>query len=198
VSLDVVAGLATGNKIGLALVAGLFIVFALVTSMLVPRYRPDFPTGRGLSVFVLVSVVFFLGTMTAVFTLGKEAEPEAHAATTEAETGDEGETQETAPATTSAGNAPTETITVTATEFKLTLDKQPTGPGNYEFVLKNAGKIGHDLVVEGPHVDDAKTPVTGAGASAKLRVPLEAGTYKLYCDVPGHEEAGMRLELRLE
>lgn len=206
VSLDVIAGLETGNKIGLALVAGLFILFALVSSMLIPRYRPDFPTGRGFGIFLLVSALFFLGAMTAVFTLGKEAEPEAHAAATEAEssggetaeaTTGEGETQENAPATTSAGNAPTETITVTGVEFKFTLDNQPTGPGNYDFVLKNAGKIDHDLVIEGPAVDHAKTPLTKPGEEAKLRVPLEAGKYTLYCDVPGHEAAGMKLELQV-
>jgi uncharacterized cupredoxin-like copper-binding protein len=214
VSIDVLAALATANKIGLLIGAGAFIVFSLVVSMVIPRYRPDFPSGRGLGVFALVSVVFFLGTMTAMFTLGKEAEEEAHAALTShesspsetqadvgqtqtAEAGQGAETQENQPATTSAGDAATQTITVTATEFKFTLDEQPTGPGNYEFVLKNAGKIDHDLVVEGPggNSDDAKTPVIGAGEEARIRVPLQEGKYTLLCSVPGHEAAGMKLDV---
>ena len=188
-----------------SLVAGLFILFALVSAMLIPRYRPDFPSGRGLSVFVLVSVLFFLGTMTAVLTLGKEADEEAHAALTETSSDEatdeeptttgEGETNANAPATTSAGNAATEKITVTGTEFKLTLDKQPAGPGNYDFVFKNGGKIDHDLVISGPDVDNAKTPVIGAGEEATVRAALQEGTYTLICDVPGHEAAGMKVEV---
>lgn len=214
---DLLAALATANKIGLLVAAGAFIVFALACSMLIPRHRPDFPSGRGLGVFALVSVVFFLGTMTAMFTLGKESEEEAHAALTEQESGESvteenvgqtqteeagqgAETQENQPATTSAGNA-SQTITVTGTEFKFALDEQPKGPGNYEFVFKNAGKIDHNLVVEASGegsnegAGDAKTPVIGAGQEARIRVPLQEGSYTLICTVPGHADAGMKLEL---
>jgi uncharacterized cupredoxin-like copper-binding protein len=217
VTADLIGSLATGNKIGLAVAAGLFIAFALVSALLIPRSRPDFPSGRGLGVFVLVSTLFFLGTMTAVFTLGKEADEEAHAALTERESSPQetqedvgqtqteeaglgAETQENQPATTSAGNAVTQTITVTGTEFKFTLDQQPTGPGNYEFVFKNAGKIDHDLVVEGDtqSEDRARTPVIGGGEEARIRVPLQSGSYTLLCDVPGHADAGMKLEISVD
>jgi hypothetical protein len=48
-----------GHEIGLVVVAAVFIAFALVSSLLVPRYKPDFPGPSGLSVFVIVSVVMF-------------------------------------------------------------------------------------------------------------------------------------------
>jgi len=39
----VLAGIATGNKIGLAAVTATFIVFALLASFVAPRRWPDFP-----------------------------------------------------------------------------------------------------------------------------------------------------------
>jgi hypothetical protein len=53
-----------GHEIGLIVVAAIFIAFALVSSFVVPRYKPDFPGPTGLSTFVIVSVVMF-GLMVA-------------------------------------------------------------------------------------------------------------------------------------
>ncbi len=58
------ADLTTGHKIALIVVAAAFIVFALASSFLVPRYKPDFPGPAGLSVFVIASLVMF-GLMVA-------------------------------------------------------------------------------------------------------------------------------------
>ncbi len=56
--------LPVGHEIGLVVVAAIFIAFALASSFLVPRYKPDFPGPTGLSTFVIVSVVMF-GLMVA-------------------------------------------------------------------------------------------------------------------------------------
>jgi hypothetical protein len=53
-----------GHEIGLIVVAAVFIAFALASSFLLPRYKPDFPGPAGMSVFVIVSVVMF-GVMVA-------------------------------------------------------------------------------------------------------------------------------------
>ena len=58
------AELSTGHEIALIVVAAAFIAFALVSSFLVPRYKPDFPGPTGLSVFVIGSIVMF-GLMVA-------------------------------------------------------------------------------------------------------------------------------------
>ena len=67
------AALSSGNKLGLGLSAVAFIAFALISAMWIPRTRPDFP-GRRLGVYVLVTVLFFIGMMAAVFIFGKEKE----------------------------------------------------------------------------------------------------------------------------
>lgn len=59
------ATLSSTQKLGLGLSGLAFICFALVSSMLVPRWRPDFP-GRSLGWFVFVSILFFVGMMCAV------------------------------------------------------------------------------------------------------------------------------------
>jgi Mg/Co/Ni transporter MgtE len=53
-----------GHEIGLIVVAAIFIGFALVSSFVVPRYKPDFPGPAGLSVFAIASLVMF-GLMVA-------------------------------------------------------------------------------------------------------------------------------------
>jgi multisubunit Na+/H+ antiporter MnhB subunit len=51
--------LPVGHEIGLIVVAVAFIAFALASSFLVPRYKPDFPGPAGLSVFAIASLVMF-------------------------------------------------------------------------------------------------------------------------------------------
>ncbi len=172
------AGLSTGNKIGLAVVGGTFILFALTSSFILPRRRPDFPGRNGLSVFVLVSFVLFFSMLTAVIVFGVESEAKG------AEK----------PAGTPA--AVGKTVAVSETEFKITAPAAKVPPGKVTFDVKNAGKIGHDLVVSGPGVSaTAKTALLNPGQSAKLTVTLAAGSYTLYCSVPGHRAAGMSAKL---
>jgi hypothetical protein len=66
------AEIPTGHKIGLAVVAAVFISFALVSSFVVPRRRPDFPGRAGLSVFVIASLVLFGAMIAAVEIFGAE------------------------------------------------------------------------------------------------------------------------------
>ncbi len=64
-----VAALDTSQKLGLGLSGVAFIIFALVSAMVIPRSRPEFP-GRNLGWFVFVSILFFVGMMCAVLIFG--------------------------------------------------------------------------------------------------------------------------------
>ena len=66
------AGLPTGHKVGMLLVAGCFIAFALVSSLLIPRKRPDFPGRAGLSVYIIACFAFFGAQILAVIVFGAE------------------------------------------------------------------------------------------------------------------------------
>jgi uncharacterized cupredoxin-like copper-binding protein len=175
------AALSTGNKIGLAVVGGTFIVFALTSSFVASRRRPDFPGRNGLSVFVLASFVLFAAMVSAVVVFGVE-KSEAKGA------------HEPAGTATPAGHA----ISVREAEFKVALSAQKVAPGKVTFAVRNAGKIQHDLVISGPGVKGAaKTPLLDPGKSATLTVTLTAGSYTLYCSVPGHRAAGMVAKLNV-
>lgn len=173
------AGLSSGHKLGLAVVAACFIAFALGSSFLLPRRRPDFPGKNGLRVFAIVSVVFFAAMIAAVAIFGAEGEAKANT---------QAPAQQAGPAT---------TVQVRESEFKIA-PAPATVPaaGKVTFVVKNAGKIQHDLALQGAGVSaSTKTPLISPGQSAKLTVTLAAGTYTLYCSVPGHRAAGMVAKL---
>lgn len=171
----VLAGLSTGHKIGLAVVAGIFIAFALISSFVMPRRQPDFPGKNGLSVFVLASVVLFLGMLAAVVVFGRESEAKGAEKPGAA-----------------APPAQAHTVAATESEFKIALASPTVGAGKITFDVKNAGKIQHDFVVSGPGVPaSAKTQLINPGASSSVTVTLAAGRYTIYCSVPGHRAAGM-------
>jgi hypothetical protein len=173
-----VVALSTGNKIGLAVVGGTFILFALASSFVAPRRRPDFPGRNGLSVFVLASFVLFIAMVTSVIVFGVE----------------KSEAKGAEPAGTPAPSG--QVVPVSESEFKITVPAEKLPPGKFTFDVQNDGKIQHDLVVSGAGVKGtAKTPLLNAGQSGKLSVTLAAGTYTLYCSVPGHRAAGMVAKL---
>ncbi|HET7353552.1 MAG TPA: hypothetical protein VFJ11_05830 [Gaiellaceae bacterium] len=58
--------LSTGHEVGLIVVAGAFIAFALAASFLVPRYKPDFPGPTGIGVFAIGSIVMFVLMIAAI------------------------------------------------------------------------------------------------------------------------------------
>jgi uncharacterized cupredoxin-like copper-binding protein len=186
--------LSTAQKVGLGLAVAGFAGFSLVVSILVPRYRPQFP-GRGLRVFVVTCLLLFVGMMSVVIFVARE--------TSEAEAGGEEPTTTETRATTETSTTQTATTGTTQaaqnvvakeTEFKIVLPKVAVHAGRVSFDVQNDGKIPHDLVVEGNGIDE-KTPLLDAGQSKTLSVDLKPGTYDLYCSVPGHKEAGMDVKL---
>jgi uncharacterized cupredoxin-like copper-binding protein len=171
-----VAALSTGNKIGLAVVAAVFITFALTSSFVASRRRPDFPGPNGLSVFVIASIALFAAMITAVVVLGVESEAKGAAES---------------PATTTSSSG-AGTVAVSETEFKIVVPSTKLTPGTYTFVVKNAGKLAHDLVFEGANVSGREgTPLIQPGGTAKVTVSLAKGDYTLYCSVDSHRQAGM-------
>jgi uncharacterized cupredoxin-like copper-binding protein len=187
--------LSTGHEVGLAVTGAAFIVFALASSFLFPRFRPQYP-GRGLPAFIVVAFVFFLGMLTAVEVFGAEekeggervAETPSESTTTQLTT-----TQATTTAATSTAPKPqAATVDVTESEFKIAAASTDLKAGQITFAVKNGGKIPHDLAIKGT---SDKTKLISPGGNAKLTVTLKPGKYELYCSVPGHEAAGMKLNV---
>ena len=85
--------ISSGQKAGLAAVAGCFILFALLSSFVIPRYRPDFPGSRGM-------LVLTLGMLSAVVFIARESKGASEAARVSNAVG------ATKPAPTTAPSAP--------------------------------------------------------------------------------------------
>ena len=114
-------GLTTDQKLGLAGTAAVFIVFALASALLIPRYRPDFPGQKGLGLFLVLTALLTVAMLGAVEVWAKEEE---HGAA---------ETHETTP-------TETETGTTTTTTGTTTEAKQPAGdPAAGKAVFASAG-----------------------------------------------------------
>jgi uncharacterized cupredoxin-like copper-binding protein len=166
----VLAALSTGHMIGLAVVGGTFIGFALLSSFVAPRRWPDFPGKNGLPVFVIASFGLFAAMLTAVAVFGVESEPAKGGAATGA----------------------AKTVQVQESEFKILPASIAVPHGTVTFTVKNVGKITHDLSITGLA---KKSALINAGGTGTLVVTLAKGTYTLYCSVPGHRQLGMKATL---
>jgi mono/diheme cytochrome c family protein len=152
----------SGYQTGLLAVALVFIAFALVVALVVPRTRPDFPARR-LGWFIAVVIVLFIAQLTAVLLLAELGEEEHEAV----------ETTETMPTETETGGTTTETGgTTTETDGTTTEPAPPPAPGGGEgdaaagkqvfatagcttcHTLADAGASG----TVGPNLDEAKPP----------------------------------------
>jgi len=101
------------------------------------------------------------------------------------------DTSTTAAATTSAAAT---AVTVTMTEFKFAMDPALKA-GSYTLHAVNAGQYPHALELSGPGVSNQKTAVVQPGQSADLAVTLQAGSYDIWCPVPGHRAKGMEVHV---
>ena len=141
------SGLTTLGKTTLVIVAALFITWAIVTAIFVPKRNPQFP--RRLDAYILVSAILFLAQMSTVVWVSQTQEvEEAHAAEgtgsehgEEAGGGEEGGTP-TTPAAPAAGDAAAgKQVFATAGCVAC-------------HTLADAGSTG----TVGPNLDDAKPP----------------------------------------
>jgi uncharacterized cupredoxin-like copper-binding protein len=78
---------------------------------------------------------------------------------------------------------------VTLAEFKIDPEMVMASEGA-SIAVTNAGSVDHDLGVKGT---DLKTAMLKPGESDTLDLSsLKKGDYTLFCEVPGHEDAGMK------
>jgi mono/diheme cytochrome c family protein len=141
----VLLALTTNQKLGLAGTAAVFIAFALISAILIPRGKPDFPGRRGLVPFILVTAILTIAMLGAVEVFAKEEHPETEAP---------GETTpEPPPPTTTTGTTGTTTTTT---------EQPPGSPQAGRSVFTSAGcgachtfaAAGTSGMV-GPDLDDA-------------------------------------------
>ncbi len=86
-------------------------------------------------------------------------------------------------------------VAVVASDLAFDAKTYTATEGSVTFEYIQHGQVPHTLVIDGRSdfklsVDDTKSD-TGD-------VELEAGNYTIYCDIPGHRQAGMEATLTVE
>jgi mono/diheme cytochrome c family protein len=100
------ASLTSTQKLGIALMAAAFIVFALVSAFVLPRRNPDFPGRRHIWLYVGVVACFFAGMMSVIVFVDREpAEAQAKGPTTPTSTAPKPPTPPAAKGNAAAGKA---------------------------------------------------------------------------------------------
>ena len=66
-------------------------------------------------------------------------------------------------------------------------------PGAVHVTYLNQGNLEHSLRIE--KIDGFRLDVPTKGSKDQATVDLPAGTYTIYCDIPGHRQAGMHAQL---
>jgi mono/diheme cytochrome c family protein len=150
-SAPVLLAITTTGKVVLLLVAGSFIAFALIVSMVVPRRQPGFP-GQQLGLFIGVCALFFAAEIGAVvWVTGTQEVTEASA--------------ETPSHTTPAPTTPAPTTPTKTTPAQTTPATEPGNAAAGKHVFLTAGCAGCHTLADagtngtvGPNLDDKKPP----------------------------------------
>jgi plastocyanin len=111
-------------------------------------------------------------------------------------------------ATTTATTTPTTTVAgpsapATASSTSLSLEANPEGQlkynktslsasaGKVSIAFTNSSPLEHNVTVESSAGKVLGATPTFKGGTKVLTLELKAGTYKFFCSVPGHRQAGM-------
>ena len=149
----------TTGKVTLLIVAGLFIAWALITSIWIPKRNAGFPAT--LTVFLLVSSLFLVAQLGAVYWVTSTQEVE-----TEAAAPGESTPSETTPAeTTPTESTSTETMPAETTPAETTPGGGTGDAAAGKAVFESAGCVGCHTLADagatgavGPNLDEAKPP----------------------------------------
>jgi plastocyanin len=141
---------------------------------------------------VLVGLLVLAGCGSSSSSSTSASTPETTAASTPAET--------TSSTSSSSAAAPESS---SGASSKLSLSANPEGQLSYNtktlsakagavsIDFENSSPVGHNVTVESSSGETVGATPTFQGGSKTVNLKLKPGTYKFFCSVPGHRQAGM-------
>lgn len=89
-------------------------------------------------------------------------------------------------------------VRVTLDEYRIVPQNISIRPGRIKFVVRNAGRLTHNLVVQSERADGTFVELPGRrvvtmqpGQTAEpIKLDLTAGTYRLVCTIANHDDLG--------
>jgi plastocyanin len=114
--------------------------------------------------------------------------------------GSEGAKPKSGGAAEAAARGPGGTLPLAASPTQLAFDKKSltSKPGKVTIDFTNPSALEHDVAIEGPEGKElAVSKLIGKGKTS-VSASLAPGTYKFFCTVPGHREAGMEGTLKVK
>ena len=183
------------------------VLTALVVSAVGLKYE-SFPQSRGIMLGVIALFVVLVGG-TATFALlnsrdeQHKTEEEQAAETSTASTATSstagstttGSETSSSSSTTTAATGPGGTVKISADPSGQLAFEQKTvssKPGAVKIDFTNQSPVGHDVKISDSSGNQLGGTDLVTGGNATATVDLSPGTYTFFCDVPGHEEAGMK------
>ena len=161
----------------------------------------NFPPSRGILAGTVLYFMALVGVTTVFAVLNAQDEQERReaeqaASTTEASAGGATTT------TPSGGGAGGSTVKLAAdpSEIAYTTDSLSAKAGNVTIDFDNPNQaIAHDVCVDSSSGDELGCSDVVTGSSATLDLSnLKPGQYTFFCDVDGHEAAGMKGSLTVQ
>lgn len=85
-------------------------------------------------------------------------------------------------------------VAFTTKDFAIEADKTSVKAGMVIFYLKNAGPSPHNIQIRGGGGNKA-TKTINTNESDQITVDVQSGMYDIICNVAGHEQLGMKIQL---
>lgn len=99
-------------------------------------------------------------------------------------------------------------LRLTVDEYRIVPQNVVMRPGRIKIVVRNTGRLTHNLVIQRPpkEIDDKPQEVPGGRvksmqpgeAAQPVKVTLEPGTYRLVCTIANHDDLGQYGKLVVE
>lgn len=92
---------------------------------------------------------------------------------------------------------PDGTVEITLRDFRMTPQQVRSQAGDLTIIVRNEGRLPHNLRIRGIGGTRVKVRTMLPGASAARVVRLPKGDWRMFCSLANHEELGLYGTLRL-